>query len=597
MKNCIKIFTACLLSSLILSGCANKTALKNGIYTGTSMGHNGPVEVSMTVAKGKISGVTIVKHVETTGVCENAIARVTAAIVEKNTPNVDSVSGATITSYAVMSAVKDAIKNAGGNPDVFPAKAETKQLQERTLQCDIAVIGGGGAGLSAAAKAQSGGAHVILIEKNGQLGGDTVLNAGTLIATGSKFQKEKLHELKDSPELAARDIMKVGKNANDPELVRMLTTSIGGTVDWLVDDMKVPYDVAATQYPDHSASRQIGVVGRSPEFIKVMSANFEKAGGKIYLETRAESLITDSSNAVTGVMASDKQGKIRINAKKVIMACGGFGAASDLLPKTLAGYKFYGRSTETGDGLKMATAIGADTTNLDMVKVYPQGVETEPGRALAATASSTAACSGHGAIYVNSDGKRVIKETATLGELTDITVTQKDKILYIVMDDDAWKTYVAKSLEDKLVSSEDDLNRWAQISNNGKPVMVTGNDPGELADKIGINADNLKKTIAKYNAGCASGRDEFGKTNPVALADGTYHIVEQKPRFATTLGGLKANTKMQILDKSGNPVANLYGAGCVVGGGNGRDSMTAMMNSWAIGTGAVAGKNAAEALK
>jgi len=596
MKRYVKFIAACMVLGTVFAGCS-KTSLKNGEFSGTSMGHNGPIEVSLTVEKGKIADVKVVKHVETTGICENAIAQVTEEIKNTQSPNVDSVSGATITSYAVMGAVKDAIKNAGGDPASFPAAKEIKQLPDRTVDCDIAVVGGGGAGLAAACKAQENGAKVVIIEKNGELGGDTVLNAGTLIATGSKFQKEKLHETKDSPELAAKDIMKVGKNANDPALVKMLTTSIGSTVDWLIDKMGVPYDVAATQYPDHSASRQIGVVGRSPKFIEVMSANFEKAGGKIYLSTRAQSLVTDSSNTVTGVVASDKEGKITFNAKKVIMASGGFGAATEMLPKTLEGYKFYGRSTETGDGLKMCTAAGADTTNLDMVKVYPQGVETEPGRALAATASSTAACSGHGAIYVNSDGKRVIKETATLGELTDMTVAQKDKILYIVMDADAWQTYIKKSLEDKLVSSEDDLNKWANISNNGKPVMVVGNDLADLAGKIGINADGLKATVAEYNADCAKGKDKFGKVKPVALADGEYHIVEQKPRFATTLGGLKANPQMQILDKAGKPIANLYGAGCVVGGGNGRDSMTAMMNSWAIGTGVVAGANAAASLK
>ena len=111
-------------------------------------------------------------------------------------------------------------------------------------------------------------ADVILLEKNGQLGGDTVLNAGTLVATGSKFQKEFLKEDHDSPELLYEDIMRTGKNANDPAMVKVISETIGETVDWLIDEMGVPYDVAATQYPDHSANRQIGVVGRSPEFFR-----------------------------------------------------------------------------------------------------------------------------------------------------------------------------------------------------------------------------------------------------------------------------------------------------------------------------------------
>lgn len=73
--------------------------------------------------------------------------------------------------------------------------------------------------------------------------------------------------------------------------------------------------------------------------------------------------------------------------------------------------------------------------------------------------------------------------------------------------------------------------------------------------------------------------------------------MEQKVRFCTTLGGLKANGSMQILKKNGKPIGNLYGAGCVVGGANGADSMTAMMNSWAIISGYVAADSAVKSLK
>ena len=68
--------------------------------------------------------------------------------------------------------------------------------------------------------------------------------------------------------MAFKDIMKVGKNKNDPVLVNMVTHKVGGVVDWLIDDLKIPYGPAATQYPDHSAERQLGVQGRSPNFIK-----------------------------------------------------------------------------------------------------------------------------------------------------------------------------------------------------------------------------------------------------------------------------------------------------------------------------------------
>lgn len=595
------------LCAAMLAGCSGSStavatttpvSIPDGVYEGTGTGNNGPISVSVTVKDNKLTDVEVTSNTETQGIGDVAVAKVPQDMVDNNTFSVDNVSGATVTTVGIESACRDALKDVDPDGTAFNTDVETeKDSETREMSADIVVIGAGGGGMAAATKAASMGKSVILIEKNDMVGGDTMCNAGTLIATGSKFQKEKLGEENDSPELAYDDIMRIGLNKNDPVLVKMITETIGSTVDWLIDDMKVPYDVAQTQYPDHSAKRQIGVVGRSYEFFKVMTDNFENLGGQLLLGTKATKLLTDDSGAVTGVECEDSKGKIDITAKTTIDAAGGFGANTKMLPDSLNGYMFYGRTTDLGDGLNLGTDVGADTINLDLVKVYPQGVETVPGRALAATASSTAATNGHGAIYVNTKGDRVVKETGTLAEITNATVAQDDKILYLVMDEDAWQTYVQKSLEDKLVASADDLTKWESIENDGKPVLASGTDLSALAKTMGIDADELQKTVDQYNSDCGSGTDAFGKENPVALATGgTYYVVEQRPRFCTTLGGLKANENMQILDKSGNPITNLYGAGSVVGGANGADSMTAMMNSWAIGSGVVAGQKAAESI-
>ena len=160
-----------------------------------------------------------------------------------------------------------------------------------------------------------------------------------------------------------------------------------------------------------------------------MQKNFENLGGTLLLETKGESLIFEDGE-VKGVTASDKSGaKITIKAASTVIASGGYGVNAKFLLNTLTGYMFYGRSTDTEDSFTMAKAIGIDTINLDCVKVYAQGVETTPGRALAATASSTAASNGHGTIYVNTKGVRVVNETGTLATQTEATVAQSDKIL------------------------------------------------------------------------------------------------------------------------------------------------------------------------
>ena len=571
-------------------------AMTDGTYTGVGQGKNGEVTVELQVASGKLAQVRVVKHVETPGISDAALTNFPQSIVDAQSLNVDVVSGATLTSEGIRLAVADAIRKAGGDPDAFAAIPVKKKVATKLIKdhADIIVVGAGGSGMSAAVRAESLGANVILIEKMPMIGGVTALNAGTLIATGSRFQKESLKETKDSPELAAKDIFRVGKNRNDPLMVKQVTERVGGVVDWLVYDLKIPYGPAATQYPDHSANRQLGVTGRSVNFLKLMREKFEHMGGKLMLETRAQELLRDKDGRVVGVRATDSAGNtVELSSKAVILASGGFGAVKSMLPKEMNQYVFYGLDSETGDGYKMATAIGADTINMDLVKMYPQGVETVPGHGLAATASSTDTMKKSGAIYVNRDGKRYVNELASLGELTDTTVAQPGHIAYIVMDAKAWKEYVNKSLEDRLVPDEASLMKWTKIVNNGHPVMAVADDLKKAAEVMGVNPEGLAATVKSWNEMVANGKDtQFGRKIVGGLGDGPFYIVEQKVRYQTTLGGLRAGEGMRILDKNGKPIEGLYGAGCVVGGANGADSMTAMMNSWAIVSGVIAAETA-----
>ena len=591
---------AALAVSAALCGSAF-AAMTDGTYTGEGKGRNGTITVEVTVKAGKLDAVKVVKHTETVGISDAAVADFPKAIVAAQSTAVDAVAGATMTSEGIRQAVAQAIQKAGGDPAQFATTVVKKKAAKKLVKenADIVVVGAGGSGISAAVKAETLGANVILIEKMPVIGGATALNAGTLIATGSKYQREVMKETKDSPELAYKDIFTVGKNRNDPTLVKMVTERVGGVVDWLIYDMKIPYGPAATQYPDHSANRQLGVTGRSVNYLNLMREKFLGMGGKLMLQTRAQELIRDDAGKVVGVRATDKDGNtVELTSKAVILASGGYGAVKSMLPKEMSNYVFYGLDSETGDGYKMATAIGAGTINLDLVKMYPQGVETVPGHGLAATASSTDTMKKSGAIYVNKLGQRYVDENAALGVLTDKTVEQPDHIAYIVMDAKAWKEYVRKSLEDKLVPNEETLMTWTKIVNNGRPVMAVSDNLAEAAKTMGVDAEGLAKTVAHWNDMVKAGKDtDFNRKITGGLGEGPYYIVEQKVRYQTTLGGLKADADLRILDKAGKPIPGLYGAGCVVGGANGADSLTAMMNSWAIVSGVVSAESAVKSIK
>lgn len=591
---------AALAVSAALCGSAF-AAMTDGTYTGEGKGRNGTITVEVTVKAGKLDAVKVVKHTETVGISDAAVADFPKAIVAAQSTAVDAVAGATMTSDGIRAAVAQAIQKAGGDPAQFATAVVKKKAAKKLVKenADIVVVGAGGSGISAAVKAETLGAKVILIEKMPVIGGATALNAGTLIATGSKYQREVMKETKDSPELAYKDIFTVGKNRNDPTLVKMVTERVGGVVDWLIYDMKIPYGPAATQYPDHSANRQLGVTGRSVNYLNLMREKFLGMGGKLMLQTRAQELIRDDAGKVVGVRATDKDGNtVELTSKAVILASGGYGAVKSMLPKEMSNYVFYGLDSETGDGYKMATAIGAGTINLDLVKMYPQGVETVPGHGLAATASSTDTMKKSGAIYVNKLGQRYVDENAALGVLTDKTVEQPDHIAYIVMDAKAWKEYVRKSLEDKLVPNEETLMTWTKIVNNGRPVMAVSDNLADAAKTMGVDPEGLAKTVAHWNDMVKAGKDtDFNRKITGGLAEGPYYIVEQKVRYQTTLGGLKADADLRILDKAGKPIPGLYGAGCVVGGANGADSLTAMMNSWAIVSGVVSAESAVKSIK
>lgn len=591
---------AALAVSAALCGSAF-AAMTDGTYTGEGKGRNGTIKVEVTVKAGKLDAVKVVKHTETVGISDAAVADFPKAIVAAQSTAVDAVAGATMTSEGIRQAVAQAIQKAGGDPAQFAAAVVKKKAAKKLVKenADIVVVGAGGSGISAAVKAETLGANVILIEKMPVIGGATALNAGTLIATGSKYQREVMKETKDSPELAYKDIFTVGKNRNDPTLVKMVTERVGGVVDWLIYDMKIPYGPAATQYPDHSANRQLGVTGRSVNYLNLMREKFLGMGGKLMLQTRAQELIRDDAGKVVGVRATDKDGNtVELTSKAVILASGGYGAVKSMLPKEMSNYVFYGLDSETGDGYKMATDIGAGTINLDLVKMYPQGVETVPGHGLAATASSTDTMKKSGAIYVNKLGQRYVDENAALGVLTDKTVAQPDHIAYIVMDAKAWKEYVRKSLEDKLVPNEETLMTWTKIVNNGRPVMAVSDNLADAAKTMGVDAEGLAKTVAHWNDMVKAGKDtDFNRKITGGLGEGPYYIVEQKVRYQTTLGGLKADADLRILDKAGKPIPGLYGAGCVVGGANGADSLTAMMNSWAIVSGVVSAESAVKSIK
>ena len=590
---------AAIASIAALAATAASAVPADGTYTGTAQGRNAPVKVEVTITSGKIASVKVVDQKETKGISDPALAKIPGEIVAGQTTNVDLVSGATYTSKAVVEATAAALKSAGADSSSFSKKATKKSLAKaapKHVKTDILVVGGGNSGIMAATRALLSGKKVVLIEKRDAVGGASILNHGGFIASGTRYQREVMKETKDNPELFYQDMLRSGRNLNDPVLAHMVTKKTGEVGDWLIDTLKVPYGAAWVQFPDHSADRQISAKGNSLAWQKFMLDVYKKNGGVLMTDMRAKKLLV-KNHAVVGVRASAAYDQPYVfQAKSYILATGGFGARRDLFPDRKQGVLFYGLPTETGDGLLMGKAIGAGTINLQCTTTYPNGIEVAPGRSIDTTGSSTFALKKN-AIFVDKSGKRVVNENSSLALLAQKTLQAPGKILYLVMDRDGYAAYVKKAIDDHTFANADVFEGWKKLVNNGRPAHCEG-ELEACAKTMGIDPKGLVDQVAQWNADVKAGKDtQFGRTKLAALGEGPYHIIEQKARYETTLGGLKANADMQILDKKGRPFKNLYGAGSTVGGANGAHPLPAMMNTWALVSGYVAADSAVKNAK
>ncbi len=183
------IFAAGCSSNATPTSSASATSSTSGSFTGSSVGMQGTVTVSMTVEDGKITNVELTEIHETPAVASVAMERIPAQMVEYQTTTVDTVTGATLCSNAIMRAAKAAAEEAGLDADTLEANAyHAVAGEDEELSTDVLVVGAGGAGFSAAITAAQNGANVVLIEKSSVAGGNTLMQGGAFNANDDEAQ-------------------------------------------------------------------------------------------------------------------------------------------------------------------------------------------------------------------------------------------------------------------------------------------------------------------------------------------------------------------------------------------------------------------------
>ena len=563
-----------------------------GTYTGTAAGKNGDVKVEVTFSANAIDSVKVVEHSETAGISDGAIENIPAAIVENQSLAVDTVSGATVTSDAILKAVADAVAQAGGDVEALKnAAAPAGEKEAKELSADVIVVGGGGAGMAAATRLAQLGKSVILVEKSGFLGGAISVSGGNQVVMGSQLQIDN-GVADDSVESMVADFEANGANKNNKEILTLFAENVGATTDWLVASCGITFEEGLHQLGEYSHNRELAYTGGGAGFAEAMRKAVEEAGVQVLLNTKAESLIADNGT-VTGVKAASSDADYTLTAGDVVLATGGYGANKDMLTDEMKSALYYGPASSTGEGIQMAQAVGAQTANMEYGKRYPNGIEVSEGMAKSTIAGNIVGWT-MSAILVNKDGNRVVNEKASNRTILEEELKQEGGELYLLLDAETFEAWKAKLAPAGI--SDADIEKYLEANGTATPVFAHGETLEEAAAAAGINADNLKATVEKYNGFVAKGSDDdFGRAATYltkTIGEGPYYIVEQKPRFATTMGGLVINTSMQVLNEAGEPISGLYAAGENCGQVMGDDSPSGANNAWAL----TSGKLAADAI-
>ena len=624
----MKKLTALLASAtmaLSLVGCsAGKT------YTGEAYGHDkeNPVKVTLTIEDKTITKVEVDASHETNGIGSKAAETMPGAIVAANSLDVDGVSGATQTSKAIIEAATAALKQAGLEPsDLVSKNTSTTKAKDIEETVDVVVVGAGGAGMTAAITATDAGKKVIVVESQPIAGGNSVRSTGGMNAAKTPYQdKNEFKEAAgvektlataaekfadnatitalaatvksqwdtyqanpqgyfDSVELMELDTMIGGKGKNNPELVKALAENSAAAIEWLASIGAEVKNVGAFGgasvkriHRPVNADGKVTAVGAY--IVPILEKNLQDRNVQFLFDTTANEIIMKDGKAV-GIKGTGKDGhKVTINAKSVVIATGGFGANAEMVEKykpELKGFATTNAEGAQGQGIDMATAVGAATVDMDQIQIHPTVHIEEDGNAHLITEGLR----GDGAILVNAEGKRFYDEVSTRDKVSAAIIEQTDKSAWLIVD----QTMVDKS---------------AVIAGYIKSgYTVTGATYEELAKAMGVDEATFTSTMNTWNQAVEAKSDaEFGRTsfaNPLTTAP--YYAIKITPAVHHTMGGIVINPKAEVLNEKGEAIPGLYAAGEVTGGVHGANRLGGNAVADFVVFGRISGQSAADNAK
>lgn len=547
--------------------------MMDGEWEGTGEGRNGIILVRSSVRDHALSSIKVVTQSESSFAqeCINTIIDKAISKQEELTLELDGVSGATLTSTGIIDAI---------NMSILASKGITPQEKKKykDTSTDIVVVGAGGAGLSAAIAAADKGCKVIVLEKQGIIGGNTNYSTGGINAAETSSQREL--GIQDSKEQFFEDTWQGGHQLGDKSLIRSFVEHAAATIDWLkglgADLSDVGLMGGSSIKRTH---RPKGGSAIGPHLMKVLK---EASSDKdIEIRTRNKVLgLTSSGGNVTGVQVQNAGGSTyTIKAGAVIIATGGFGGNLEMvesLKPELKGFSTLNHSGATGDAFEWVSAVGGEMVQLDQIQIHPTAEARNH-------ILITEAVRGNGAILVNKSGQRFVDEMDTRDVVSAAILKQGGGTAFLVFD---------QKVRESLASIENYASQG---------LLASGATVQELAQDAGISPEGLAAGMERYARMQGAGLDEdFGRSAagmPQPLTTAPFYAVEVTPAIHHTMGGVKVDPDLHVLRADGTVIKGLFAAGEVTGGLHGGNRLGGNGVADIVVNGKIAGETAAASLR
>ena len=504
-------------------------------YSATGNGYHGEMTVNVTIEDGKITDVELGDNHETNVVIDRAFPVIRERILEANTADVDSVTAATFSSYAIKTAVADAMQQAGLEaPKVAMQNAEKTATERAAENCDIVIVGGGPAGLAAAVSAKQTNAdkNVILVEKLDILSGNGKFDMNFFDMINTEAQKAAGNDEWVGEAGLAKFLEEKSSNGESAERIQVWANEEYNLDAWLrAMGVELNYNYGGTNHmaEDNQYSGE------------VIQAGLEKAAAELGVDVRTGTKGVDlvmEDGACKGVIVTNNAGETyTINAASTIITTGGFCSNKELLAEYAPGYEVFNTSNQmgtTGDFVKIFEQNGFKMENMGKMSFFSNIIV--PYRDLTGGADMNLLVNNEGALLPNKSGMdrgTMIKE-------------QPNGAAYYITDKTGYDSFYR-------IRKHVGLGYYAE-----------GATLEELAEKLSINAEGLKASVEQYNADAAAGAEnaQIAAVPKRALdAEGPYYGVRVEAANHMTKGGVVCNENAQVLNADDTVVPGLYAAG------------------------------------